>query len=147
MRIAKAAKAVAATAVASAAAVIGLSVPADAAGGDGVCQVGEWCLSFEANRKGSLYDYSGADANYGNDKFLTNGLGQGQTVANNARSGFNYNGLMYVQAFTGPNYMGTRGYAGPLQAGSFVQPYYANLESHYFSRGVGGRAPTPGLLR
>ncbi|MFD9905012.1 peptidase inhibitor family I36 protein [Streptomyces sp. NPDC059063] len=147
MRIATSLKAAAATAVASAAAVIGLSAPADAAGGDGVCQFNEWCVYFEANLNGSLYDYSGADTNYSNEKFLTNGLGKGQTVANNARSGYNKNFLMYVQAFTEPNFAGTRGYAAPGKFGAFAQPYYANLESHYFSRGVGGRAPTSGLLR
>ncbi|MFD0413834.1 peptidase inhibitor family I36 protein [Streptomyces sp. NPDC127108] len=147
MRIAKSVKAAVATAAASAAAVIGLSAPADAAGGDGVCQFGEWCLYYAVNLNGSLYDYSGADTNYGNEKFLTNGLGKGQTVANNAFSGDNENKTMYVQAFTGPNFTGTRGYAAPGAFGTFVQPYIGNLESHYFSTGPAGRAPAKGLLR
>ncbi|QCX81486.1 hypothetical protein C9F11_39520 [Streptomyces sp. YIM 121038] len=147
MRIPKSMKVAAATAIASATAVIGLSVPADAAGADGVCQSGEWCLYYGSYLNGSLRDYSGADANYNNDSFVSGGLGRFQTVANNARSGLNANGFSYVQAFTGPSFTGTRGYAAPGAFGTLASPYFANLESHYFSRGPAGVAPTPGLLR
>lgn len=147
MRIPKAVKAATATAIASAAAVIGLSAPADAAGGDGVCQFREWCLYASVNLGGSLYDYSGGDTNYSNETFLTAGVGQFRAVANRALSGDNRNLTMYVQAFTGPNFTGTRGVAAPGTSGTFARPYFANLESHYFSSGPAGVAPAPGLLR
>ncbi|MEI5098387.1 hypothetical protein RB200_06600 [Streptomyces sp. PmtG] len=85
MRIAKSVKAAAATAVASAAAVIGLSAPADAA------------------LKGPLHDSSGADTNYSNENFLISGLGTGQMAANNAVSVDNENNVVRTQGYTWSN--------------------------------------------
>jgi hypothetical protein len=81
------------------AALIGASIvaaptPAQAAGRDGVCESGEFCLYYNSNHQGSVSDFTGSITNYGSNEatcyvFKGAGAGQGQCVKNNTASVWN----------------------------------------------------------
>lgn len=79
-------------------AVIGVAVfaavPAQAAGRNGVCEAGEFCLYYNSNHAGSVSDFTTSIPDYGATQpdcyeFKGAGAGQGQCVKNNAASAWN----------------------------------------------------------
>jgi hypothetical protein len=74
--------------------VFGLPTAAFAAGGNGVCEIDEVCFYYHTNRQGSVADFHAdlpSDSNLSDNKFISPGAGQGQTVDNNAQSVCNWN--------------------------------------------------------
>jgi len=70
-----------------------VAAPAAAAGGNGVCDPNEFCLYYNSDTSGSLYDFTGSLADYGTGttcrKFVGAGAGKGQCIKNNAASAWN----------------------------------------------------------
>ena len=64
-----------------------------AAGQDGRCEPGEFCLYFNSGQEGSMVDMSNGHKDYGAGanciEFITAGAGRGRCVKNNAASGWN----------------------------------------------------------
>src|SRR4051812_26051696 len=70
---------------------------AQAAGRDGVCDNGEFCLYFNSDNEGSISDFTGSIDNYGDSQpscyeFKGAGNGQGKCVKNDAASVWNRTG-------------------------------------------------------
>ncbi|PPK92624.1 peptidase M23-like protein [Kineococcus xinjiangensis] len=94
MKLARTARALIAATGLTATAVIGLAAPAQAAGRDGRCDTGEFCLYYNSNHAGSVSDFAGSIADYGATQpecyeFKGAGNGQGKCVKNNATSAWN----------------------------------------------------------
>ena len=70
-----------------------LAPSALAAGQDGRCEAGEFCLYFNSGQAGSMVDMAGGKKDYGSGanciQFVTAGAGRGQCVKNHAASGWN----------------------------------------------------------
>ncbi|WP_026412330.1 peptidase inhibitor family I36 protein [Actinomadura oligospora] len=78
-------------------AVVATASPAMAAGRNGVCDPGEFCLYFNSNQGGSVSDFTGSVADYGAKQpscydFKGPGNGKGVCVKNNAASVWNRSG-------------------------------------------------------
>lgn len=85
---------VATAAIALVAPALVLATPAAAAGRDGVCNSGEFCLYFNSDQQGSVSDFTGSIADYGATQpgcyeFKGAGNGKGLCVKNNAASVWN----------------------------------------------------------
>ncbi|GAA2615033.1 peptidase inhibitor family I36 protein [Actinomadura fulvescens] len=92
-------------------AVILPAPPASAAGRNGKCESGEFCLYFNSNTKGSLSDFTGSVADYGAKQpkcfeFKSRGAGKGKCVKNHAASVWNRS-KKTVRVYYNSNYRGT----------------------------------------
>lgn len=69
------------------------SPTAMAAGGNGVCETGEFCLYYNSDHTGSMVDLGGGRKDYGTGtgcvKFVGAGSGRGQCIKNNVASVWN----------------------------------------------------------
>jgi murein DD-endopeptidase MepM/ murein hydrolase activator NlpD len=84
------------TALTAGIALVGIAAfapSAQAAGQNGRCEAGEFCLYFNSGQQGSMVDMAGNKRSYGTGancvKFITAGAGRGRCVKNNAASGWN----------------------------------------------------------
>lgn len=115
---------------------------AQAAGRDGVCQTGEFCLYFNSNHEGSVSDFTGSIADYGPDQpscyeFRGPGAGRDECVKNNTAAVWNRTGGEVTIFFDS-------GYGGASQ--TFANGAKVNLNStlknqnasHRFGGGGGG---------
>ncbi|WP_199486476.1 peptidase inhibitor family I36 protein [Actinomadura logoneensis] len=83
---------------------------ADAAGRNGKCDTGEFCLYFNSNQKGSVSDFTGSVADYGAKQpgcydFKGAGAGKGKCVKNAAASVWNRSSKT-VRVYFNSNYGG-----------------------------------------
>jgi len=109
---------------------------------DGACNdygnwygsTGDLCLWYLSNFVGSSSDFYSADNNLWNNYFLTPGWGQGQTVANNAESDWNYDSTYTAWVCTGVDYTGVCGYIPPDSGGNFSSTFKNNVESLYWAQ-------------
>lgn len=117
-----------------------------AAGRDGVCETGEFCLYYNSNHQGSVSDFTGSISNYGDSQpscyeFRGPGAGRGLCVKNDAASVWNRTSQSVTVYYNS-------GYAGPSQtiaAGSRVNlntTMKNENASHLF--GSGGSYGAPG---
>jgi hypothetical protein len=89
-----------------------------------------WYLSnFTGSRTGFLRN----DRNLADDRFVGAGLGQGQTVTNNAESDWNYDRFNTVYVATSPGFTGSIGFVGPSSGGNFNSTYKNQVESLYWA--------------
>lgn len=100
-----------------AAAIVGTAVAAapvaQAAGRDGECQTGEFCLYYNSDHQGSVSDFNGSISDYGATQpgcyeFKGAGAGKDQCVKNNAAAAWNRTGKPVTLYFNS-------GYAGSHQ--------------------------------
>ncbi|MEV5570175.1 CHAP domain-containing protein [Spirillospora sp. NPDC052269] len=83
---------------------------ADAAGRNGKCDTGEFCLYYNSNQKGSLSDFTTSVSNYGAKQpgcydFKSAGAGKGKCVKNSAASVWNRSSKT-VRVYFNSNYGG-----------------------------------------
>ncbi|MEV5570594.1 peptidase inhibitor family I36 protein [Spirillospora sp. NPDC052269] len=123
--------------------VVAAASPAMAAGRNGVCDDGEFCLYFNSNQSGSVSDFTGSVSDYGAKQpscydFKGAGNGKGLCVKNNAASVWNRTGGTVTV------YYNSR-YGGHSQ--SFGSGVRANLDStlknENASHQFGGSTPPP----
>ncbi|MEU7909155.1 peptidase inhibitor family I36 protein [Actinoplanes sp. NPDC049118] len=86
--------AVAGAALAVATSILSFSSPASAAGRDGNCDSGEFCLYYNSDNEGSISDFTGSVDDYGAEQpecydFKGDGAGKGKCVKNEAASVWN----------------------------------------------------------
>ncbi|MFC4908506.1 SpoIID/LytB domain-containing protein [Actinomadura gamaensis] len=101
---------VAAAAMTLGGAVVATAAPAMAAGRNGVCDNGEFCLYYNSGEKGSVSDFTGSVADYGAKQpscfdFKGPGAGKGKCVKNSAASVWNRTGKT-VRVYFNSNYGG-----------------------------------------
>jgi hypothetical protein len=104
---------------------------------DGVCHqysngFGDLCLWYFQDFGGSLIDLFVQDCNLSDDTFITSGAGQGQTVANNSESDWNYDLVHTARIWTGANCTGTWGDVAPGTGGNLNPIFRNNIEGFYF---------------
>jgi hypothetical protein len=104
---------------------------------DGACNslangTGDFCLWFSTNFVGSLSDSFTSKTNLNSLRFLTPGLGLGETVANNSESALNADTRPTAVAFTGVGFSGTPGVVAPRAFGNFNPTFANNVESFQF---------------
>ncbi|MCP2337981.1 peptidase inhibitor family I36 protein [Actinomadura rupiterrae] len=90
--------------------VLATASPAMAAGRNGVCDNGEFCLYYNSGQKGSVSDFTGSVADYGAKQpgcydFKGAGAGKGKCVKNAAASVWNRTGKT-VRVYFNSNYGG-----------------------------------------
>ncbi|MET0492820.1 MAG: peptidase inhibitor family I36 protein [Actinoplanes sp.] len=116
---------------------------AHAAGRDGVCDSGEFCLYYNSDNEGSVSDFTGSIPDYGVSQpecyeFKGAGNGQGRCVKNDAASAWNRTSDP-VTVFFNSNYGGT---AQAIAAGAKVNlndDLKNENASHKFNTNTGGR--------
>jgi len=86
----------------------------------------QWYLVNYTQSRGGLY-YS--DANFWDNYFVTAGWGQGQRIANNAESDYNYDRYLTARVATYTNYQGVLGDVRPRTGGNFTSTFKNNVES------------------
>jgi hypothetical protein len=101
---------------------------------DGACDLyadgtGELCLWFFADFSGSYADYYTNESDLRDNTFLTPGPGLGQTVANNAESGWNRDLIFTAVVWTDPFFTGVSGTVAPGAWGNFNSTFKNNVES------------------
>ena len=94
---------------------------------------GDLCLWYFSNFTGSRTGFLRNDANLSDDRFVSAGSGQGQTVTNNAESAWNYDRFVTAWAATSPNFGGSNGFISPNSGGNFTATYKNNTESIFWS--------------
>ncbi|WP_117212421.1 peptidase inhibitor family I36 protein [Allorhizocola rhizosphaerae] len=104
---------------------------------DGICHqynngFGDLCLWYFQDFGGSLIDLFIQDCNLSDDTYITPGGGQGQTVANNAESDWNYDLVHTARLWTGANCTGTWGDVAPGTGGNLSPTFRNNVEGFYF---------------
>jgi hypothetical protein len=93
---------------------------------------GDLCLWWGSAARGvfgSMSDFYFADSDLFDNVFLTAGLGQGSTVANNSESTCNRDLIYTAWVYTGVNFTGTSGYVAPGVCGDFTSTFKNNVES------------------
>ncbi|MFC4908505.1 peptidase inhibitor family I36 protein [Actinomadura gamaensis] len=90
--------------------VLATAAPAMAAGRNGVCDNGEFCLYYNSGQKGSVSDFTSSVADYGAKQpscfdFKGPGAGKGKCVKNSAASVWNRTGKT-VRVYFNSNYGG-----------------------------------------
>ncbi|WP_198042144.1 CHAP domain-containing protein [Kitasatospora azatica] len=134
---------VAGTALAMAVPLIGAtSAPAFAAGRDGVCDSGEFCLYYNSDQAGSVSDFTGSVSDYGATQpscyeFKGAGNGQGVCVKNNAASVWNRTGQT-VRVYFNSGFGGASQDFAPGAKGNLNSTLKNNEASHQFLSGGGG---------
>ncbi|WP_170026410.1 SpoIID/LytB domain-containing protein [Actinomadura oligospora] len=108
--VARATAVTAAMTLGSAALVAGTTGVADAAGRNGKCDTGEFCLYFNSNQKGSLSDFTSSVKDYGAKQpgcydFKSAGAGKGVCVKNHTASVWNRSSKT-VRVYFNSNYGG-----------------------------------------
>ncbi|APU21999.1 peptidase inhibitor family I36 protein [Actinoalloteichus sp. GBA129-24] len=71
---------------------------------NGLCEVGEVCLFYNAGCSGSLADFSSFIPDFAGYRFLSPGSGQGQAVKNNAASARNRDAVWIARIHYNENY-------------------------------------------
>lgn len=105
---------------------------------DGYCNLfpggtGDLCLWYYQNYSGSVSDFYIGDPYLWDNPFISPGAGQGQTVANNAESDWNYDTIFTAWVCTSTGYTGYCGYIPPWSGGNFNYIYRNNVESLFWA--------------
>jgi len=116
---------------------------AHAAGRDGVCDSGEFCLYFNSNNEGSVSDFTGSIADYGTDQpscyeFKGAGNGQGRCVKNAAASVWNRTSDP-VTVFYNSNYGGTAQAFAARAKANLNDDLHNENASHKFNTNTSGK--------
>ncbi|MFC8722606.1 CHAP domain-containing protein [Kitasatospora sp. NPDC057198] len=119
--------------------VVATSVPAFAAGRDGVCESGEFCYYYNSDNAGSVSDFAGSVSNYGSTQpdcyeFKSAGSGQGLCVKNNAASVWNRSART-VRVYYNSGYEGAYQDFAPGAKGNLNTTLKNNDASHLFLGG------------
>ena len=96
---------------------------------DGVCNTGELCVWYLSGRQGSFVDYWWGANDMAADVFLSAGAGQGQVVANNAESAWNYDSTYTAILCTEAYHTGNCILIPPNSGRDFGPGYLNNIES------------------
>jgi len=102
-----------------------------------VCEPGEFCLYYGANRGGSVSDFNGSVSNYGNSQpscyeFVGPGTGKGACIKNNAGSAWNRTTGYTVFVYYTSGYQGASQAFGVGQAANLNSSLWDNNASHRF---------------
>ena len=107
---------------------------------DGECDYGDFCLYYNSNWRGSLWDTDSYDRNLRNNYFVSGGGGQDKKVTNDSASYRNNSDYdVYVCKLTSFN-GGCRWLAANSQ-GNLTGSWKNNVESLYFDYGADDRSP------
>ena len=102
---------------------------------DGDCDYGDFCLYYNSNRHGSLWDTDSYDRNLRNNYFVSDGAGQDRKVTNDSASYWNRSDYdVYVCKSTSFN--GGCTWLGAGSHGNFPGSWKNNVESLYFDYGA-----------
>ena len=115
---------------------VGTASVAQAAARNGVCEAGEFCYYFNSNQQGSVSDFTGSLANYGDKQpscyeFKGAGKGQGKCIKNKAASVWNRSGQT-VRVYFNSNYGGTYQSIAPGAKVNLISTLKNNNASHQF---------------
>jgi hypothetical protein len=121
--------------------VFATASPASAAGRNGKCDTGEFCLYYNSGNKGSVSDFTGSVADYGAKQpkcydFKSAGAGKGKCVKNHAASVWNRS-KKTVRVYFNSNYGGKSQDFKPGAKGNLTATLKNNDASHEFL-GSGG---------
>lgn len=138
--------AVAGTALAMAVPLVA-TTPAFAAGRDGSCDTGEFCLYYNSDQAGSVSDFTTSISDYGATQpscyeFKGAGNGQGVCVKNNAASVWNRTGKT-VRVYFNSGYAGASQDFAPGAKGNLNATLKNNEASHKFLGDGGGDNESP----
>lgn len=123
------------------------AAPAQAAGRDGTCDNGEFCLYYNSDQAGSVSDFTGSLGDYGATQpdcyeFKGAGAGKGVCVKNNTASVWNRTGST-VRVYVNSNYGGgTQDFAAGAK-GNLNGTLKNNNASHKLLSGGGGSTSYP----
>jgi surface antigen len=124
----------------TAAAILGLAAPAQAADRDGTCDTGEFCYYYNSNNGGSISDFADSVSDYGTSQptcydFKGPGNGQGQCIKNNAASAWNRS-TKTVRVYYNTGYAGQYQDVAPGAKGNLNSTLYNQNASHQFLSGT-----------